>query len=293
MTKTFSPSEAALSVFELAKRQPQFVLRFCIIYALVVIATFALAGATGVGEALKNYIALAAGGSTPDPERVMEVLAPASSGITIMLIFGFLTGILTSAMGLRKAVRDEDVGLFGLQFGADELRLFAAMLLVGAILLGVNILISVIGAIVTMGNVALLALTVTASLLAMGYVGVRLSQAGALAIANGSIDIKKFWQETKGQTWRLIGAYLLWALIAVLLTSLVQALATFGASLMGTKVGAGMPMSLAEFMTPGWLFYTLVYGLISGFGNLGAICIGAYAWHQMRGNLPLAVDKTF
>jgi hypothetical protein len=58
MTRTFSPSEAALSVFELAKRQPQFVLRFCIIYALFVMfiwftrfkIRFALAVANSLGR---------------------------------------------------------------------------------------------------------------------------------------------------------------------------------------------------------------------------------------------------
>jgi hypothetical protein len=293
MTRTFSPSEAALSVFELAKRQPQFVLRFCIIYALIVIGTFALAGAFGVGAALTNYLALAAGGKVPAPEDVMEVLAPATTGISVLLVFGFVAGVMTSTMGLRKAVRDEDLGLFGLQFGSDEVRLLAAMLLTGAILMGVNIAISLVGAVVTLGNAAMLGLTVIASLIAMGFVGIRLSQIGVLSIANRSVDVAKSWHETKGQTWRLIGAYLLWSLIAFLMTSLVQAIGTFGASLLGTKVGAGMPATFAAFLTPGWLFYALIYGLAAGFGNLGAICIGAYAWHQMRGNLPLAVDKAF
>jgi hypothetical protein len=293
MTTTFSPSEAALSIFELTKRQPQFVLRFCIIYAVVMILTFALAGATGVGQALANYIALAAGGKVPTPEDLMEVLAPATTGITILLIFGFIAGVLTSAMGLRKAVRDEDVGLFGLQFGGDEVRLFAAMMLVGAILFAVNIVISIIGALVTLGNASLLALTVSAALYGMIFVGVRLSQFGVLTIANRSIAVVTSWKETKGHFWRFIGAYVLWSVIAFVLSMVVQALATFGASLMGSKVGGGMPATLAEFLTPGWLFYGLIYGLIAGFGNLGSICIGAYAWHQMRGNLPVAANTAF
>jgi hypothetical protein len=293
MNKTFSPSEAAFSIFGLTKRQPQFVLRFCIIYALVVMLTFGIGGALGVGTALTDYVGLMAGGKTPDPEDIMKVLAPATGGITILLIVGVVCGVLTSTMGLRKAVLDEDVGLFGLQVGADELRLFAGLLLVWAILLGVNIVISIVGALVTLGNARLLGLTVVASLIGMAFVGIRLSQFGVLTIANRTISAVPSWKETKGQVWRLIGAYLLWTVIALIMTSLIQAVATVGASAMGTKVGGGMPLSLAEFLTPGWLFYTLIYGLISGFGNLGAICIGAYAWHQMRGDLPVQPSAAF
>lgn len=293
MPNTFSPSEAALSVFELAKRQPQFVLRFCIIYAIVMIITYALAAALGVGQALQAYVALAAGGKVPDPEDVLEVLAPATGGITILLIFGFIAGVLTSAMGLRKAVRDEDSGLFGLQFGGDEGRLLAAMLLVGLVLLGVNVGISIIGAIVTLGNTAMLGLTVVASLIAMGLIGIRLSQFGVLSIANKSVVVVPSWHETKGQMWRLIGAYLLWSIIAFVITMIAQAIGTMGASAMGAKVASGMPATFAEFLSAGWLFYALIYGLAAGFGNLGSICIGAYAWHQMRGNLPVPTSSVF
>ena len=152
MTKTFSPSEAALSVFELAKRQPQFVLRFCIIYALVLMIIYALAGATGVGAALQGYIALAAGGRPPSPERVLEVLSPATFGFFILTAFGVVSGAMTGAMALRKAIRDEDSGFFGLQFGKDEINLLVAMLLMGSTLIGVNFIIGLIGGFAAGGN---------------------------------------------------------------------------------------------------------------------------------------------
>jgi hypothetical protein len=189
MTRTFSPSEAALSVFELAKRQPQFVLRFCIIYALFVMLTFGLGGALGIGTVLTNYLALIANGKQPDPEALLAVLSPATGAITILLIVGVLSGVLTSTMGLRKAVRDEDTGLLGLQIGGDELRLFAAMLMVGAVLMAVNILVSIVGAVVTLGNAQLMGLTVVASLIGMAILGVRLSQFGVLTIASRAISV--------------------------------------------------------------------------------------------------------
>lgn len=286
MTKTFSPSEAALSIFELAKRQPQFVLRFCIIYALVMIVTYGLAGAFGVGAALSNYIALTTGGKVPDPERVLAVLAPATTGITVLVIFGFLTGVLTTAMGLRKAVRDEDIGFFGLQLGQDELRLFLGMAMLGAVLFLINIVISVIGGALSLGNPAAIGIVVLVSVTVMIIIGVRLSQFGVITIGERKIGVLQSWQETKGQAWRLVGAYVLWTAIAAVIGLLAQAIGSLGASFMGTQVNSGMPATFSAFLTPGWMFYALIYGLAAGLGNLGAICIGAYAWHQMRGDLP-------
>jgi hypothetical protein len=286
MTNTFSPSEAALSVFELAKRQPQFVLRYCIIYALVLMAVYALAGATGVGKAIQDYAALTTGRTPPSPERMLEALSPAGFGFVLLLAFGIVSGAITSAMALRKAVRDEDQGFFGLQFGKDEVNLLLATLVVGAVLFAANMLISLVGGIATGGQPRLLVFVMMIAVIVVGVVGMRLSQFGVLTINDGRVSVLASIEQTKGQTWRFIGAYLLWFIVSSIITLIAQSIAGIGAGAMGVKVSSGMPMSLGAFFTPGWLFYTLVYGLAAGFGSLGAICVGAYAWHQMRGDLP-------
>jgi hypothetical protein len=286
MTQTFSPSEAAFSVFELAKRQPQFVLRFCILYALVVILTFAIAGGTGVGQALANYVALMSGGKMPDLERIVAAISPATAGVTILMVVSLILGIFLTAMGLRKAVRDEDTGFFGLQFGGDEIRLFLATLAVSFGVLGLIIVMGLLGGVVSFGNRGIMALAVLTAYVIAAYVALRLCQYGVVTTANRSMSFNGTWQQTKGQFWRFVGAYLLWSLVAYIAALIAQTVGTLGALAMGVKVGSGMPASLEAFMTPGWLFFTLIYGLVSGFGNLGYICIGAYAWHQMRGDLP-------
>jgi hypothetical protein len=292
MTKTFSPSEAALSVFELAKRQPQFVLRYCIIYALILMATYVIAGATGVGEAFQNYVALSGTGRPPSPQKMMDVLSPAGPGFGVIIAFGLISGAVTSAMALRKAVRNEDSGLFGLQFGADEFRLLGAMALIGLIVFGINMAISVIGGFVLAGNAALAVLLVFVALLVACFFMLRLSQFGVLTIANQAVTVIPSWAETNGQVWRFLGAYLLWIIIASILGLIAQSLGGIGALAMGVKVSGGLPSSAVDAFKPGWLFYSLIYGLASGFGNLGSICIGAYAWHQMRGDLPAAYPNT-
>jgi hypothetical protein len=287
MTQTFSPSEAAFSVFELAKRQPQFVLRYCIIYALFMMASYALAGASGFGQFMSNYVALA-GTGTPDPEAVLDLFATGGVGLGIMAVYFFVTRVLTSAMALRKAVRDEDSGLFGLKFGADELALSISTFCIWAILFGVYLLVTIVGAAVTMGTPALLILVITASLITTVFVGIRLSQFGVITIAQSQAAVVQSWKETKGHASRFLGAHLLWILVSGILVLIASVVATTGAGAMGTQVGSSMPVTLAAFMTPGWWFYALLFGLVSGFANLGSVCIGAYAWHQMRGDIPAA-----
>jgi hypothetical protein len=287
MTKTFSASEAALSIFELAKRQPQFVLRFCIIYALGFMISYAIVAATGVGQAMQGYMALVAGGKPPNPERILDVLSPAGPGFAVLMVYWLVTGAITSAMGLRKAIRDEDQGLFGIQFGKDEINLMLAIMLLGVILFGINVGVSLIGGVLGGANAGFVFLAMLVSLLALSVVGIRLSQFGVLTIAQEKVVVLPSWAETKGHALRFLGAYLLWIIISGVIAIIAQSVGTLGASALAVKVGVGMPASLGEFAKPGWLLFTLIYGLASGFGTLGAICVGAYAWHQMRGDLPV------
>jgi hypothetical protein len=226
------------------------------------------------------------GGKMPDLERIVAVVSPATAGVTILMVVSLILGIFLTAMGLRKAVRDEDTGFFGLQLGGDEIRLFLATLAVSFGVLGLIIVMGLLGGIISFGNRGIMALAVLASYLIAGYMALRLCQYGVVTTANRALSFNGTWQQTKGQFWRFVGAYLLWALVGNIAILIAQSVGTLGALAMGVKVGSGMPASLEAFMTPGWLFYALLYGLVAGLANLGYICIGAYAWHQMRGDLP-------
>jgi hypothetical protein len=285
-TNTFSPSEAALSVFELAKRQPQFVLRFCIIYALVAMLGFGLMSALGVGEAVKAYLAIVTTDQQPDPEKLLEALSPAFPGLVALMIFGFPTGAITTAMALRKAVRDEDRGFFGLQFGGDEIRLLIATLIMSGILFGVSFGTIMVGSVISFGNMAVGFLTVIAATIAMAIVGTRLGLFGVFAIAENSIGLTASWTQTRGYVMRFIGAFLLWGVVSFIISLVIGLIASIGAGALGAEIRSSVPESLSLFLTPGWLFYTLLSGLASGLTTLGFVCIGAYAWHQMRGDLP-------
>jgi hypothetical protein len=286
MTKTFSPSEAALSVLELAKRQPQFVLRFCIIYALVMMASFAFLAGSGIFSAYKSYFALLGTGVMPAPDKVAALLDPIRTNYAIWYCLNLVSGIFLSTMALRKAVRNEDSGAFGLQVGGDEVRLLVASLLFGLVLAGANLVLNALGVVLAGKNGAAFAVMVLFSVVALAIIGLQLGQFGVLTIANKRISVVESYAHTKGSLLRFLGAHVLWAVIALIGIILVTSFARIGGDFLGGQIARGLPDTLTAFLTPGWLFVALISGLAFGLAKLGFICVGAYAWHQMRGDLP-------
>jgi hypothetical protein len=290
MVQIFSPSEAALSVISLAKRQAQFVMRFCLISAAVMLLSLIVMTVTGVGEGLSRYAALTASGKTPSPEAVTELMVPIMPGLVVTFVFSLILNALVGGLALRKTVLDQENGQFGLQLGRDEINLFAGAAVYTAILFAVVLGFSIVAGLVSglhsaLGGVALLGLV--AGLIT---VSVRMGQYGVMSIAQrGGVGfgLRASFNQTDGRFWHYMGAYVLWTVIVLIGGMVFQAIASLGAMALGTKIGSGIPQSINEIASVGWLFYVLVNGMASGFFNLGYFCIGAYAWHQSKGDLPL------
>jgi hypothetical protein len=286
MSQTFSPSEAALSVFELTKRQPQFVMRFALISAAVMLFSLALIASTGVGEAMLRYVALTSDGNIPSMDKIRDVLSPAMPGFGILMVVNLVVGSIVVALGLRKAVKDVEVGPWGLQLGVDEIRLITGSVLFFAILMGLLFVFSFAAGLLAAINPALSAIGFLGLAVASVVAFVRFGQFGVMSVVASTTGVRESWTQTQGRFWRYFGAYALWMVLTIIAGTLVQAIATVGAMALGTKIGSGIPQSLEELLSVGWFFYILVYGMVSGFLNLGFICIGAYAWHQSNGDLP-------
>jgi len=286
MNKTFSPSEAAFSVFELMKRQPQFVMRYALLSAgVMAIYMFILAG-TGAGEAIQRYAALSQSDQLPTMEQVQAILGPAMPSLFFSFLMSAILSAFLTGMALRKTLDDREEGFWGLQAGPLEGRYLIASVAFVAAMFAVTMVLSVVTSWLSALHMALGALAVLASVAAMVWFGLRLSQFGVMGVVSGKLGLKESFEQTNGKFWRYFGAYLLWGVMTVILGSIVQGLATFGALGLGTKIGSGLPASAEEFATAGWAFYILVYGMVTGVLNLGFLCIGAYAWHQSQGALP-------
>jgi hypothetical protein len=286
MTQTFSPSEAALSVFELMKRQPQFVMRYALLSSAVMAIYMFILAATGAGEAIQRYAALTQTEQLPTMEQVQAILGPAMPALLFSFLMSATLSAFLTGMALRKTLHDREEGFWGLQAGPLEVRYLIAAVAFVAVMLGATLALSIVTSLLSGLHVALGAVGVLASLAAMAWLGLRLSQFGVMGVVTGKLGLKESFDQTNGKFWRYFGAYLLWVVLTVILGTIVQALATLGALALGTKVGSGLPTSAQEFATAGWAFYILAYGMVTGILNLGFVCIGAYAWHQSHGALP-------
>ncbi|GIU67542.1 hypothetical protein [Candidatus Phycosocius spiralis] len=288
MVQNFSPSEAALSVISLARRQAQFVMRFCLIFSTTMLISLALMTVTGVNEALSRYVGLTATGRVPSPEAVRELLGPILPWLGLLVVVNLIVNALVGGLALRKTVLDQEHGQFGLQFGRDEINLFAGGVVYLATIFLVALGFSIVAGLVSGRHSALGGLALLGLVAGVITVSLRMGQFGVLSIAHRGevgLGLRASFQQTDRRFWHYMGAYVLWTVIVVFASTIVQAVASLGALAMGTKIGTGIPQSLNDMASAGWLFYILVYGMATGFFNLGYYCIGAYAWHQSRGDL--------
>ncbi|MFM1976151.1 MAG: hypothetical protein RL145_997 [Pseudomonadota bacterium] len=286
MSKTFSPSEAAFSVFELMKRQPQFVMRYAMLSAGVMAIYMFITASSGAGDAIQRYAALTQSEKLPTMEQMQTILGPVMPSLFFSFLVSSILSALMTGMALRKALHDREEGFWGLQVGPIEGRfLLATLALMVIIFVATTVLVMVTTLLATIHG-ALGSLAILAMIGVMIWMSVRLSQFGVMGVVNGTLGLKESYEQTNGKFWRYLGAYLLWLVITVILGTIVQGLAAIGASALGTKIGSGLPSNAQDFLSVGWAFYILLYGMVSGVLNLGFICIGAYAWHQSRGDLP-------
>jgi hypothetical protein len=228
------------------------------------------------------------GRRNPTPDEIAKLFANSTGAFGIIAVYGIVTNLLVSTMALRKLIHDDESGWFGLKFGQDEVRMFVATLVYTGIIFATSLVGGIVGGIVATGLPKLAILPALMTLIAIFFVSMRLSQYGVAAIATRNSVIKASWQITKGQVMRLFGAYVLWVIVGFIGSLIVQGISGYLAGMMGSSVDNELPTSLAVFLQVGWLFYVLMGGLAGGVAGLGLLCVGAYAWHQLNGNIPVS-----
>ncbi len=150
------------------------------------------------------------------------------AGIIVQLVLQFLYMALTAVIGsaVFRAVLDRENGRgFSIRFSADELRVFALLVIMfllywlAAIFLGLIIgFLSSFLNFASRGNTAMLGwLTIGLWLLLAGFmtwVWVRLSTALPLVLIRKRISIDNAWDLTRGHFWALLAGYLIVGVIA-------------------------------------------------------------------------------
>ena len=276
---SFSASDAAMSGFRFIRNQPRTVLIwagvlfFCeLIYGLLLVVL--------AQEQLPAVRAFSETNST-DPEAAMAML-PAVSPVLLLTFAAFLAVASVMFSAAYRAQFEPGQHRWGhIRVGRGELR-FAGLIALWVVLsVGGSFIITFFTALLYALGSALPAiialpymlLLIVGAVAAFVYPIVRLSLSMPMTFVDEHIRLLESWKPTRGHVWRLLGAYVLSALMIGLLFfavwSVVAVIAAFVA------VAAGVPLTALS-----GLFRTDTSSLSAYFSPLSIIAalLNAMAW---------------
>jgi hypothetical protein len=293
---TFSPTDAALEGFRITREKPRVLLvwaSFNLIISLIMgVALVGLFGPT-----LMELEAMSGQGSE-DPAEALAMLQKLGPLYTLMIPAGLLVIAVTSAAVYRIVLRPSDSRYGYLRLGADELRLVGLMLIylvlaIGftfAVTLAAGLLAAGAGAIGGGAGTLLGVLILLATLAFMTFVAVRLSLAGPMTFAQGRLRVFESWTLTRGNFWRLLGAYVL-ALVLALIVA-VLALVIY-AAIAAITVGGDLSQvgrvfqpdmsSIGSYFTVSMLIYMVFGAFLSAVQNAVIYAPPAVAYRELTG----------
>ena len=225
----FSPTEAVFAGFRFAKARPATILIWSA-YLLVVTAVASIAMFDIGGDSLTALV-IASQGSNPNPAQLTKLMQEAAPAFLFAGLLSIVFGAVLSTAILRVRLTPGPHAWGGLRLGGDELRLLAATLLTVGVVLALEVGVGlVVGLLADVGAPAALALIpgsrdfpflTSLGLLLILAVMVRLSLAGVVSQAEGKVALSRSIRLTRNSFWRLLGAYVVLAGIALVVLFLV------------------------------------------------------------------------
>ena len=230
MSGGFSPSDAAMEGFRVLRRRPDVIAVWVGLYLVLTAAALA-AGWQVLGPDL--HMLLTAFQAHLAPSVVQVFAQKVRFAEMLMTPFSVVVQAVFGAAVLRSVIRPDSRNFAYLAFGGDEFRQFLVQLVYGAVMVGVTlawvlfvIVFTAIGIAASgvssaqMGKAVLGAIVAGGVIGAAGalYVGIRLSLAPAMTFAEGEFRFFESWSKTRGVFWRLLGTYVLSALLALIVS---------------------------------------------------------------------------
>jgi len=201
-----------------------------------------------------------------------------------------------TAAAFRIVLRPQDSRYAYLRIGADELRLVVLALIYFVItVVGIS-LITVVAALLgeaaaAVGGAAGALLEIAVLLASLGFLifaTVRLSLAGPMTFAEGRLRVFESWRLTRGNFWRLLGAYALAVILIVVIFLLAAVIyAALAAIVAGGDLAAAGQLaqpdanSIGDFLTPAMVVYLLFVALFSALQNVVLYAPPAMAYRQL------------
>jgi hypothetical protein len=214
----FSPSDAAVEGLRVARANIGALVVWAVFYvAVIVLAVILIFAAMG-----PSFMDMAKGvGSTQDPAVMLKLIGGMMTGLLILVPLFVVVGAMITAAIFRAVLRPEDKGFAYLKLGGDEGRLIVVMFVMGLlIMLMYAACIALVWGLVSVTYNASHPLGTVVGILAgvaafcvFVFVMVRLSLAPVMTFAERKIRIFESWGLTRGNFWRLLGMYVMVALI--------------------------------------------------------------------------------
>jgi hypothetical protein len=281
MSKNFSPSDAALSIFSFAKMNPRFVLKYMLYSGVVGVFNLFVLGISG---AFEFSLAAEKLGNHPSEEQVLAVFKNINAPVMFLglLLTLVIMGILTS-FALRKLVRNQELNPIGINFGQEEINIILGNLAISGIIIGGVILSAIfgkiIGSIVKIGDVISIVCVILFLIFILGRIGIW----GVMSFVKGNVGIKAAFQFTKTNFWSFVGAYSLGATIFIVAMLFIRALLTIlFKNILPADLISFAPQSNEDLFKVGTIIFQFTMSFVASYGSLALICVGAYAYHQIE-----------
>jgi hypothetical protein len=234
--ESVKPLDAAFEGFRIVRDKPLLILSWTGIYFLSLIAMVLILLLPNLG----TLQAATHGGGERDIDQLLARFGP---WILVVLAMALVLVTVLPGAVFRAVLRPQDRSFAYIKFGADELRMLGLYLIIVLIFSVASGLYSVltlfalwlsgpvewlVGGVATLGGLAL-----------VGWLFVRLTLAGPVAVADERLDIRGAWMLTRGEFWRLVATLLLsilfygGVLLLALVFSLVSTRLLGGFSLLG------------------------------------------------------------
>jgi hypothetical protein len=288
----FSATDAAFEGFRITREKPKILLIWAGFYMIISFLMPVLLVTMG-GQDLMALEA-AANDKSADSAAALQNFMALLPLYAILLPVGLAVQAVLASAVYRAILRPSETGFGYLRLGQDELRLAFLTLIYFLLTLVAVTLVVVLG-----GIGAGIAYTVLGSplfgvalgLFFMGllfFVAVRLSLAPVMTFAEQRIRVFESWNLTKGQFWKLVGAYVLAiaSVVVVLVLAMVifmaiAAIAAGGDIASVSKIFAPDLSSVAAYFTIPMIIYTIFGAFLNAFYYAVLVAPAAVAYREL------------
>jgi hypothetical protein len=294
----FSPSDAALEGFRLTRENPKAFGVWAAASLLVNVISVVI-DAFMPASVKHGLETISASDVLTGPQLLDTLILTAP-----VILLGLAVLNVMAAAVYRLIFRHEDTRFGYLRLGADELRLMGLTLiyivLFIALVVGVGIVSGIVVALAGLVGPPAQSfvgwLSIPISFGVIVYVLVRLSLAPVATFAERRLAIFESWGLTRGQFWRLFGAYVLAIACVVVVGFLALVVFTGAAGVVVLLTGGKLAdvgsilnpknVTLSSYLSIGLIASMIVSSVFSALWNAVMAAPGAVAYQQLHGDPP-------